>query len=190
MDLTKDYYEILGLEESASYGDIKRAYRLLAKQYHPDINRDPRSSETFKLLSEAYETLSDDGMRAQYDSYRMAVRYTPDSDNTGNANNGATYQETEEQKGPIHDAYADTPANKRSLKIFIISLIVPGLYQVHSGDNKLGYFLFIIYFIFWALSLTQNLAIGLLAILIWLYSIYDAYSRVSKTMKAQAGVGQ
>jgi len=54
----KDYYEILGVSRDASLEDIKKAYRSLAKQYHPDVNKDdPQASEKFKEINEAYEVL-------------------------------------------------------------------------------------------------------------------------------------
>lgn len=66
----KDYYEILGVPRDASLEDIKKAYRRLAKQYHPDVNKDdPQANEKFKEINEAYEVLSDPQKRAQYDRF-------------------------------------------------------------------------------------------------------------------------
>ena len=65
----RDYYEVLGLDKSASAQDIKRAYRKLARQYHPDINQEPDAADKFKELGEAYEVLSDEQKRAQYDRF-------------------------------------------------------------------------------------------------------------------------
>lgn len=67
----KDYYEILGVNENASESDIKRAYRTLAKKYHPDANRNDKTAETrFKAISEAYSVLSNAERRKQYDQMR------------------------------------------------------------------------------------------------------------------------
>ncbi|MEM7063302.1 MAG: J domain-containing protein [Cyanobacteria bacterium P01_B01_bin.77] len=67
----RDYYEILGIVQSADAQSIKQAYRRLARQFHPDLNPgDKQSEERFKSLNEAYEILSDTGMRSQYDDYR------------------------------------------------------------------------------------------------------------------------
>src|SRR4030043_1865915 len=63
----RDYYEVLGLQKSASKDKIKDAYRKLAMRYHPDRNKAPEAEEKFKEISEAYAVLSDDEKRQQYD---------------------------------------------------------------------------------------------------------------------------
>jgi molecular chaperone DnaJ len=68
---SKDYYQILGVSEKADASEIKKAYRKLAKQYHPDANQnDPKAAERFKEVGEAYAVLSDAGKRTQYDQMR------------------------------------------------------------------------------------------------------------------------
>lgn len=65
-----DYYKVLGLDRSATQVDIRKAYRRLAKQYHPDINaNDPRAQERFQEINEANEVLSDPEKRKRYDEY-------------------------------------------------------------------------------------------------------------------------
>ena len=63
----KDYYAILGLQRGASEEDIKRAYRKLARKYHPDISKEANAEEKFKEVAEAYQTLKDSEKRAAYD---------------------------------------------------------------------------------------------------------------------------
>lgn len=64
----KNYYQILGLDQGASINEIKRAYRTLAKTYHPDLNKDTTSEEVFIEITEAYEFLSDDIRRSDYNA--------------------------------------------------------------------------------------------------------------------------
>lgn len=67
-----DYYSTLGVSRSANSKEIKAAYRRLARQYHPDVNKQPGATEKFKEISSAYEVLSDDKKRALYDQYGEA----------------------------------------------------------------------------------------------------------------------
>lgn len=70
----RDYYEVLGLARDASAEDIKKAYRNLARKWHPDANRDdPSAAEKFKEINEAYEVLRDPEKRAQYDQFGHAA---------------------------------------------------------------------------------------------------------------------
>lgn len=71
----KDYYKLLGVDRNASESDIKRAYRKLAVQYHPDKNPgDSQAEERFKEINEAYEVLGDPGKRARYDQLGSSYR--------------------------------------------------------------------------------------------------------------------
>src|SRR3954453_18453377 len=63
----KDYYATLGVAKDASADDIKKAYRKLARKYHPDVSKEPDAKEKFQDVSEAYETLKDAEKRAAYD---------------------------------------------------------------------------------------------------------------------------
>ncbi len=71
--MNKDYYEILGLSKTASEDEIKRAYRKLALQYHPDRNKGKESEAKFKEVTKAYEVLSDTQKRQQYDQFGAAA---------------------------------------------------------------------------------------------------------------------
>ncbi len=68
----RDYYEVLGVAKDASDADIKRAYRKLAAQYHPDVNHDPGAEDKFKEINEANEVLSDPEKRKRYDQFGFA----------------------------------------------------------------------------------------------------------------------
>jgi molecular chaperone DnaJ len=67
-----DYYELLGVRRDADPDTLKRAYRRLARQYHPDVNKDPAAEEKFKEVGQAYEVLSNPQTRARYDQFGEA----------------------------------------------------------------------------------------------------------------------
>ncbi len=93
----KDYYNLLGVARNASVDDIKKAYRKLARKYHPDVSKDAEGEAKFKDVSEAYQTLKDSEKRAAYDqlgSHQSGEEFAPSRDwadafNT-HFNNGAT----------------------------------------------------------------------------------------------------
>lgn len=67
--MSESLYETLGVSKSASADEIKKAYRRLARKYHPDINKEPGAEEKFKEINAAYEILNDENKRKQYDTY-------------------------------------------------------------------------------------------------------------------------
>ena len=75
--MAKNYYDILGVDKSASADEIKSAYRKLAKKYHPDLNKEPDAANKFKEINEAYEVLSDATKKANYDKYGSASGPNP-----------------------------------------------------------------------------------------------------------------
>jgi len=72
MAIKRDYYELLGVPRNASDEEIKKAFRTLAKMYHPDRNKEPGAEEKFKEINEAYQVLSDPQKRSSYDRYGRA----------------------------------------------------------------------------------------------------------------------
>ena len=70
--MPQDYYETLGVPKGAASGEIKSAFRNLARQCHPDVNQDPDAEEKFKEINEAYAVLSDKEKRATYDRFGHA----------------------------------------------------------------------------------------------------------------------
>ena len=69
----KDYYDILGVSKTATDAEIKSAFRKKAKEYHPDVNKEPGAAEKFKEISEAYGVLGDANKRKQYDQFGSAA---------------------------------------------------------------------------------------------------------------------
>lgn len=90
----QDYYELLGIERSAGDDTIKRAFRKLARELHPDVNDAPDAQERFRLVAEAYEVLSDPERRATYDRYGHAGL------------RGGGYQPSEFDLGNLSDVFA------------------------------------------------------------------------------------
>src|SRR5262245_41991615 len=74
----RDFYEALGVSRDASPEEIQRAYRKLARTYHPDVNKDPSAEERFKEISEAYDVLSNPETRRRYDAFGHDFRSVPE----------------------------------------------------------------------------------------------------------------
>jgi len=95
--MARDYYEVLGVERGASETEVKRAFRKLARELHPDVNaHDPEAEEKFKAAAEAYEVLSDPEQRQVYD------RYGPDGLRSGGfPPGGAGFSSVEDLLGAV-----------------------------------------------------------------------------------------
>src|SRR6516165_5981884 len=92
----KDYYEILGVPRSASDADIKKNFRKLAREYHPDVAKDKKKAEEkFKEINEAYEVLSDPAKRKKYDelgaNWKSGAEFRPPP-GYGNFGGGQTFR--------------------------------------------------------------------------------------------------
>ena len=74
----RDFYEILDVPRTATQDEIQRAYRTLARQHHPDVNKDPGAEDRFKEISEAYDVLSDPQTRRRYDAFGPDFRQVPE----------------------------------------------------------------------------------------------------------------
>src|SRR5499427_8757673 len=73
----RDFYGILGVPKTATQNEIQRAYRKLAREHHPDVNKDPGAEDRFKEISEAYDVLSDPQTRRRYDAFGPDFRQVP-----------------------------------------------------------------------------------------------------------------
>jgi DnaJ-class molecular chaperone len=105
----KDFYEILGVDRGATRQEIKKAFRNLALKYHPDKNKEKDAEEKFREIAKAYETLSDDNLRRQYDqlghnSFEQNSRH---SDGPGNSdfNYNKFYEKWEDFMKQHNDAH-------------------------------------------------------------------------------------
>ncbi|HVN66955.1 MAG TPA: molecular chaperone DnaJ [Candidatus Sulfotelmatobacter sp.] len=75
--MKRDYYEVLGVKKDAAQDEIKKAYRNLARKYHPDVNKEAGAAEKFKEINEAYQVISDPNKRSQYDYFGQAGAQQP-----------------------------------------------------------------------------------------------------------------
>ncbi|MDQ0578367.1 J domain-containing protein [Streptomyces rishiriensis] len=76
--MASDFYQVLGVPRTADQDEIQRAYRSLARKYHPDVNKDPSAEDRFKEINEAFSVLSDPDQRAKYDRFGEDFRKVPD----------------------------------------------------------------------------------------------------------------
>jgi curved DNA-binding protein len=92
--MARDYYEMLGVDRNASAEELQRAYRTLARRYHPDVNHDPDAELTFKEINEAYHVLSDPDTRSRYDRFGPDFRQIPDeyAEAASRAGRGGSYR--------------------------------------------------------------------------------------------------
>ena len=119
-----DYYKVLGLARNASADDIKKAYRRLARRYHPDVNPgDKESEERFKQISEAFDILSDPKKREVYD------RFGYYSEHAASAQAGSVFDFSRFGAGNFRDIFTEIFSNIRS----------SGFDAAPPGRARLGY---------------------------------------------------
>lgn len=104
MATKRDYYEVLGVRRDADDAELKRSFRKLARQYHPDVNREPGAEERFKEIGEAYEVLSDPQKRQLYDQYGHAGVNTNGGPDFSNFATFGSFADIFEQFGSIFGA--------------------------------------------------------------------------------------
>ena len=115
----EDYYKLLEIEKTASADDIKKAYRKMAKKYHPDTNQgDKNAEEKFKEINEAYEVLKDEKKRAIYDKYGKAGLDGSASANSGNSYRSNGFSSFED----IFEMFGNFGENAKNEKIVIYLL--------------------------------------------------------------------
>ncbi|GAA1033728.1 MULTISPECIES: DnaJ C-terminal domain-containing protein [Amycolatopsis] len=98
MSDSEDFYQLLGVSRTAGQDEIQKAYRKLARKYHPDINKDPGAEEKFKAVSEAYDVLSEPEKRKRYDAFGKDFRQVPpdmDPETYARAKSGGGFQSAE-----------------------------------------------------------------------------------------------
>ena len=125
--MSETYYDILGVNNTATTDEIKKAYRKLAKQYHPDkAGEDKASEEKFKKISEAYEVLADDNKRKNYDTF-------------GNAKGGANTEDFNDLRNQFHSAFGGFGGFHRNVQHRGDSIAAPvslTFEEIKSGVKK------------------------------------------------------
>ena len=109
---SKDYYQLLGVDPCATAEQIKKAYRTLAKQYHPDVNNSPDAADRFREITEAYDTLTDPDRRRRYDRLHGTRTGTSGGTSSGFTGSG---NRTRDRNGSGHSS--GSQAASRILKV-------------------------------------------------------------------------
>ncbi|KAF8398580.1 hypothetical protein HHK36_017511 [Tetracentron sinense] len=173
----QDHYAVLGLSSSASSSDIKRAYRLLARKYHPDVSKDSQAGEVFKSIRLAYDVLSDEATRAQYDG---ALKFQEDTGRPWRGN--ATYDLEFEEDIRIY-RWAELRRRMRREKYwqqYVASeensssdTETDGMYEEETSDDERGSFGEVLRFAFFTLFFMQTLGSRFSLTLCSLTALFD-----------------
>jgi molecular chaperone DnaJ len=121
----KDYYELLGINKSATDKDIKAAYRRMARKYHPDVNPGDKSAESrFKEINAAYEVLSDKDKRAKYDKYGEKWQYADQLDQQA------------QQQGPYRQYYSNGDGQSQAFNFGGDDGGMDGIFEQLFGSSR------------------------------------------------------
>ena len=130
--MNKDYYKILGVSKTSSLDDIKKSFRSLAKEYHPDINKNPEAKFKMQEILEAYEVLSNDAKRKEYDR-----KGTFDSPNIKNESYNTNYYDFKYNYNwyTVNLFVGDIYINIETLNSFILTEMPPRVKSIRIRKN-------------------------------------------------------
>ncbi len=165
--MEQTYYDILNVSRNATIGEIKNSFRNLAKKYHPDLNKDCGSDEIFKIIQEAYEVLSDENKRAEYDK---SLEFSPIKETVRQTDSVKDTYPKEKKRKNRRFLFSDITLNITSEKVILFIRVVfwgfilvvnPIIMYTQSGqiDKLIYYFAGVVLFVIF-----HQVVIGLLFI--------------------------
>ncbi|KAK1305717.1 Chaperone protein dnaJ 49 [Acorus calamus] len=165
----EDHYAVLGLPRRASSADVKKAYRLLALKYHPDVSKDMQAGEVFKSIRQAYEVLSNEATRAQYDwelqtqeeTYRPRHRNRTSGDQSEKKRRKRRWAEVRHRMW-YEEHYDENPYYSQT-----------STYRETTQDIQRGSFLEVLRFSFFVLVLSQTIGSFLSLTLCGAFALLD-----------------